>query len=205
MNFSILGLFISLIISFMKYSGYLGIFSLMTLESMFLPIPSEIVLTFAGYLVYKGSINLILAIVAGTLGGLFGSLIAYGIGYYGGRPFIIRFGKYIMLREQELTVVENWFKKYGSISVFFTRLIPIFRTFISIPAGIGKMNIFKFTIYTTLGSLIWSIVLVYLGYTLGSKWFVIFKFFGEFDYVVYAIAIAVLIYLGYKIYKAWKK
>jgi membrane protein DedA with SNARE-associated domain len=177
----------------------------MTLESMLLPIPSELILPFAGYLVYRGNLNLTLAILAATYGGLCGSLIAYGIGYYGGRPFIIRFGKYIMLSEQTLMAVEKWFKKYGSISVFFTRLVPIFRTFISIPAGIGKMNIFKFTIYTTLGSLIWSILLVYLGYFLGKKWYVIFRFFDKLDYVIYALAIAVLIYLGYRIYKAWKK
>ncbi|MEM3264371.1 MAG: VTT domain-containing protein, partial [Thermoplasmata archaeon] len=102
-------------------------------------------------------------------------------------------------------VVENWFKKYGSLSVFLTRLVPIFRTFISIPAGIGEMNILKFTIYTALGSLIWSIVLVYLGFMLGNNWVVIFRFFGELDYVVYAVAIAIILYLGYRAYKAWKK
>ncbi|MEM3252660.1 MAG: DedA family protein, partial [Thermoplasmata archaeon] len=142
---------------------------------------------------------------ADTLGGLAGSLISYGIGYYGGRPFIIKFGRYILIREQELSVVENWFKKYGSLSVFLTRLVPIFRTFISIPAGIGEMNILKFTIYTALGSLIWSIVLVYLGFMLGNNWVVIFRFFGELDYVVYAVAIAIILYLGYRAYKAWKK
>ncbi len=205
MSFSIVGWFITQIISFLEYGGYFSVFTLMTLESMLLPIPSEVILPFAGYLVYRGSMNMILAIVAGTLGGLTGSLISYGIGYYGGRPFIIKFGRYIMLREQELSVVENWFKKYGSISVFLTRLVPIFRTFISIPAGIGKMNIFKFTIYTTLGSLIWSIVLVYLGFMLGKNWIVIFGFFSALDYVVYAVAIAIILYLGYRAYKAWKK
>ncbi|MEM3278289.1 MAG: DedA family protein [Thermoplasmata archaeon] len=205
MSFSIVSWIITQIISFLEYSGYFGVFSLMTLESMLLPIPSEVILPFAGYLVYRGSMNMILAILAGTLGGLAGSLISYGIGYYGGRPFIIKFGRYILIREQELSVVENWFKKYGSLSVFLTRLVPIFRTFISIPAGIGEMNILKFTIYTALGSLIWSIVLVYLGFMLGNNWVVIFRFFGELDYVVYAVAIAIILYLGYRAYKAWKK
>jgi membrane protein DedA with SNARE-associated domain len=205
MSFSIVAWFITQIISFLEYGGYFGVFTLMTLESMLLPIPSEVILPFAGYLAYRGSMNLILAILAGTLGGLTGSLISYGIGYYGGRPFIIKFGRYILLREQELSVVENWFKKYGSMSVFLTRLVPIFRTFISIPAGIGEMNIFKFTLYTTLGSLIWSIVLVYLGFSLGKNWVVIFRFFSELDYVVYAAVIAVILYLGYRAYKAWKK
>lgn len=201
---SITGWIISLIINFLSTYNYFAIFILMTLESMLLPIPSEVVIPFSGYLAFKGILNLYLVIIFSTLGGITGSLIAYFIGYYGGREFIIKYGKYVFISEDNLKKAELWFQKYGKISVFFTRLIPVIRTFISIPAGIGSMPLHEFIFYTGLGTLIWSIVLAYGGFMLKNNWVIIFNIFSNLDPVIIVIGIIIIAYIFIKLYINYK-
>ncbi|MCL5731560.1 MAG: DedA family protein [Candidatus Thermoplasmatota archaeon] len=179
--------------------GYPGIFGLMLLEGMLLPIPSEVVMAFGGYLIYTGQLTgflyvpaFLILLLVGTFGNLSGAMIAYYIGYYGGEPLIVRYGKYVFLDEASVKHVQRWFQKYGPESVFGTRLVPIFRTFISIPAGIGKMNIRLFASLTFLGSLIWDSVLIYFGISLGRNWQKIILFFDQYQYVAIG-AIIVLV------------
>ncbi|MDP8011419.1 MAG: DedA family protein [Thermoplasmata archaeon] len=176
----------------------------MTLESTMLPIPSEIVIPFSAYLAFKGILNIYLVIIISSLGGLAGSLIAYYIGYFGGRAFILKYGKYLFISEKNLTNAEKWFYKYGKISVFLTRLVPVIRTFISLPAGIGKMPIKEFIFYTFTGTFIWSIILALGGYMLGNSWIIIFNIFSNLDPLIIAIGIIVLIYIFIELYKNYK-
>jgi len=174
--------------------GYPGIIFLMGLESMVLPIPSEVVMPFAGWLAYDGQMDWVIASLAGTLGCTLGSLIAYYAGYYGGRPFVLRYGRYVLLQEKHLDSAERWFEKWGASAVFFTRLLPILRTFISIPAGICRMNIVKFIILTILGSAPWCFALAYAGFLLGPEWESIIRFFEPFEVLIVVAAVLLVFY-----------
>jgi membrane protein DedA with SNARE-associated domain len=149
--------------------GYMGIFLLMMIESSFIPFPSEIVLVPAGYLASKGDMNISLILFASLLGSLSGALINYFGALYLGRKFLITYGKYILVSEETLNKMESFFKAHGAISTFTGRLIPGIRQLISIPAGLSKMNLKVFIFYTSLGALIWSIILVSLGYIIGEN------------------------------------
>ena len=149
--------------------GYLGIFLLMLIESSFIPFPSEIVLVPAGYLASKGDMDISLILLSSLLGSIGGALINYFGALYVGRKFLLRYGKYIMISKQTLDKMEDFFKKHGAISTFTGRLIPGIRQLISIPAGLSKMNLKVFIFYTSLGALIWSIILVALGYLIGEN------------------------------------
>jgi len=175
-------------------SGYLGIFFLMALESALIPIPSEIVMPFAGFLVSSGQFNLWYVVLAGTLGNLAGSLVAYVVGFYLGRGFILRYGKYILLKEKHLLLVEKWFKKYGDKTVFFSRLLPVVRTVNALPAGIGKMNLKKFIIYTFVGSIPWNFALTYLGFLLREKWDIILKYSHILDIIVGILLVCLIVW-----------
>lgn len=201
---SLSGWLVSLIIDFLSQYNYFAIFILMTLESTMLPIPSEVVIPFSGYLAYKGVLNLYLAILFSSLGGLAGSLIAYFIGYFGGRAFIIKYGKYFFVSEKNLETAEKWFRKYGKISVFTTRLVPVIRTFISLPAGIGEMPLGEFMFYTFTGSLIWSAFLAVGGYMLKDRWTLIFDAFSRLDPVIITIGIGIIAYIFIKLYLGYK-
>ncbi len=185
------------IISFIEQLGYAGVFVGMTLESIGLPIPSEIIMTFAGYVVWKGGLTLIGITLAGTLGCLAGSLIAYGIGLWGGRPLLERYGKYVLIRKSELDWADKWFEKYGDSAVFISRLLPVVRTFISFPAGIVRMDVKKFSLYTVLGSLPWCFALAYIGVLLGPHWQDIEGLFKYLDIAVVVGIIALVAYLVY--------
>jgi membrane protein DedA with SNARE-associated domain len=152
-------------------------------------VPSEIVVPFGGFLAYQGSYDLILVILASTFGCTFGSAVAYWVGLKGGRPFICKYGHYIRLNESHLDMVEGWFNKWGAPMVFITRLLPVVRTFISLPAGIAKYRFDVFLVLTTIGSLIWCALLAYLGYVLGPAWATLDESYKWFMY-------AVLIVLG---------
>ncbi len=191
--------------------GYPGIFGLMILEGMLLPIPSEVVMLFGGFLVYEGKLpgyigmpGWFILLIVGSVGNLVGALIAYYIGKYGGKPVIIRYGKYVLLDKGAADRITDWFYKYGPPSVFLTRLVPVFRTFVSIPAGIASMNRTKFSGYTIAGMLIWDSLLIYLGMQLGPNWQTILSDFDKYTYAAVALAIAVLLYFGYRILRRRK-
>jgi len=149
--------------------GYLGIFLLMFLESTFFPFPSEIIMIPAGYLAYQGEMNLYVVIIVGILGSIAGALLNYYLAMYLGRGILLKYGKYFLIKEETLDRLETFFSKHGEVSTFTGRLIPGIRQLISLPAGLARMNIMKFTFYTAIGAGIWASVLVFIGYLVGSK------------------------------------
>ena len=150
--------------------GYTGVFILMMFESMILPVPSELVMPFAGFLVVEGRFTFLGVIIASSLGSIVGSLISYYIGFYGGNRFVLRFGKYLLLDSEDLKKTEEWFALRGEKTVLISRFIPVVRHLISIPAGIGRMDLKKFLIYTLIGATAWNGILAYVGYKLGEHW-----------------------------------
>ena len=192
------------IIHLIQTTGYAGIFLLMTLESALLPIPSEITMPFAGFLVQQGHLVFWIIVLIGTLGNLVGSLIAYAIGYFLEETVIVslieKYGKFILVTKHEYTRAVHWYQKYGNGITFFSRLLPAVRTFISLPAGLAEMNVWKFSLFTLLGSFIWSTFLTWIGFYLGSKWESIHPYFQKFQAVVVVVFIlAVLWYINHKL------
>jgi len=157
------------IVSYIGDMGYWGIFLLMFLESTFFPFPSEIIMIPAGYLAYKGEMNLYIVVLAGILGSVAGALFNYYLAMHFGRKFILRYGKYFFIKEETLDKLETFFIKHGELSTFNGRLIPGIRQLISLPAGLARMDLWRFSLYSALGAGIWVIVLVALGYLLGSN------------------------------------
>ena len=149
--------------------GYAGIVIMMFLESSFVPFPSEVVMIPAGYLAFKGEMNLIIAILCGIVGSLSGALFNYYLAIKLGRPLLIRYGTYVMFNEDTLSRMENFFNRHGHISTFIGRLIPVIRQYISLPAGLANMNLVIFSLYTSLGAGIWVIILALLGYYIGEN------------------------------------
>ncbi len=157
------------IVEYIGHMGYWGIFLLMFLESTFFPFPSEIIMIPAGYLAYKGEMNVYIVVLVGIFGSVGGALFNYYLAMHFGRRFILKYGKYVFIKEETLDKLEIFFTKHGELSTFNGRLIPGIRQLISLPAGLAKMNIAKFSLYSALGAGIWVIVLVTLGYLLGSN------------------------------------
>ena len=177
--------------------GYAGIFIMMFLESSFFPFPSEVVMIPAGYLAYKGEMNMYLVILFGILGSLAGSLFNYYLAVKYGRKFLIKYGKYFFIKEETIIRMEEFFKNHGHISTFTGRLIPVVRQYISLPAGLARMNLLIFSIYTSLGAGIWVAILAILGYYLGDNEGLI-KEYLRYIIVVILIALAVLVFWYYK-------
>ncbi|WP_418789990.1 DedA family protein [Phosphitispora sp. TUW77] len=174
----------------------LAIYITMTFESACIPIPSEIVMPFAGHLVAKGKLGMMQATLVASIANLSGSWLAYGAGRYGGRAFIDRYGRYIFLSNKHLNHADNWFARRGEITVFLSRMLPAVRTFISLPAGIAEMDFFKFSIYSFMGSLPWNFALVYLGYLFTDKWDILQKYLHEFNVIVLTVfAIIAVLFL----------
>jgi membrane protein DedA with SNARE-associated domain len=184
----------SMLTDLMASMGYIGLFFLIAGESALLPIPSEIILPFAGFLIFSGNMTFWLAVLVAILGQLFGSAVSYAIGYYGGRPLVLKYGKYFLLSHTHFEHVESWFKKHGMQAVFVGRLLPVIRTIISFPAGITKVNFKKFLLYSALGITPWTIFLVYIGFKLGEKWQSIIAAFDNFQLVVIAGIIVFLVW-----------
>ncbi len=180
--------------------GYLGIFLMMFLESSFFPFPSEVVMIPAGYLAYKGEMNIYIAIVAGILGSLAGALFNYYLAIKFGRKFLIKYGKYFFIKEPTIIKMEEFFKSHGHISTFSGRLIPAVRQYISFPAGLARMNLFIFCIYTSLGAGIWVIILTLLGYFLGGNEALI----KEYLHTIVIVILVLLAVLGFAYYKRVK-
>lgn len=164
--------------------GYGGIAGMMAIESACIPLPSEIIMPFSGYLVFKGVLNLHLASLAGAFGCAVGSAIAYYAGMRGGRPFLERYGKYALIRRRDIDHADHWFQKYGEKIVFVSRLLPVVRTFISFPAGVSRMHFRRFLLYSFAGSVPWCYFLTYLGFVLGKNWDSLRKYFHNADIVI---------------------
>ncbi|HOV10639.1 MAG TPA: DedA family protein [Bacteroidales bacterium] len=190
---------------FIGYAGYTGIMVLMMLESMVAPVPSEAVMPFAGFAIYEGTLTWPGVILFSTIGSIIGSLISYWIGAKGGRPLVEKWGKYLLLDKHDLDITEKWFNKKGDMTVFICRFIPVVRHVISIPAGMGRMNLMKFSIYTTLGACMWNTILTIAGYYLKENWDQIMKYSHIIDYVIVAVLVIILVYYGYKLYQNRKK
>ena len=182
--------------------GYIGVFVLMTMESMVFPVPSEAVMPFAGFLIAEGRLGFSGVIVFSTLGSIAGSLISYGMGAWGGRPFIDKFGKFLLLDRRDLAFTERFFNKYGSATIFVSRFIPVVRHLISIPAGTGKMRLLPFTIYTVIGAGLWNSFLTVAGYYLRQKWSELMKYSHLIDIVVVVLLVGLL---GFFIWKHLKR
>ncbi len=193
------------IVAFIAGTGYASVFFLMALESMVAPVPSEAVMPFAGWLVAQGQFTFAGVVFFSTLGSIVGSLISYYVGYFGGRPLVDRFGKYLLLDHHHLELTEKYFNKKGDITIFICRFIPIVRHLISIPAGMGKMNIWKFSIYTIIGAGLWNSFLTFVGIKLKSNWNEVLKYSSVIDIVVLIVLVLICIYAGCKFYKAHQK
>lgn len=192
--------------NFITQFGLLAVFSLMTLESALIPIPSEVTMAFAGFLSGLGIINFWMAILVGALGNLAGSLLAYFVGLKLGennvRLLIKKYGKYLLIHEKDFDLSLSWFKKYGQAVAFTSRLLPVLRTFISLPAGIAEMNLPVFSALTFVGSFIWSAFLAYLGLKLGQNWQIIDPYFKKFQFLIIG---AILLGGVYYVYRHLKK
>jgi len=178
--------------------GYGGVAFLMALESMVAPVPSEAVMPFAGFLIYERKFGWVEVTLFSTLGSIIGSTLSYLMGFYGGKPFVKKFGKYLLLDSHHLEMTEKFFSKYGDRTIFMSRFIPVVRHLISIPAGIGKMNYLRFSIYTILGAGMWNTFLAYLGFLLKSKWWIVKKYSEIIDIFV---VLFILITLGILIHR----
>src|SRR5256714_11214963 len=177
--------------------GYGGIVLLMAIESACIPLPSEVIMPFSGYLVYTGRFNLWLVALAGAGGCVVGSMIAYWGGRVGGRPLIERYGKYVLVSRHDLDLADRWFARYGEAIVFASRLLPVIRTFIAFPAGVARMNVPRFITYTFLGSLPWCLGLAYVGQWLGAQWDkneALKAWFHRFDFIIGLIILAAAIW-----------
>ncbi len=172
--------------------GYFGVFILSMIESAGIPIPSEIVLPFSGFLVVSGQFQFWSVVLIATAANYLGSAILYWIGYSGGRWIIVRYGKYVLIREHDIEIGESWFKRHGVKAVFFGRLLPVVRTFISLPAGVARMDFKKFSVYTLLGALPWNLALVYVGIKTGEHWNSLHKYFHIIDIVIIVAAVLVV-------------
>jgi membrane protein DedA with SNARE-associated domain len=159
-----------IIIGVISSTGYLGVIALMAIESACIPLPSEIIMPFAGYLVYTGHLSLFWAATAGAIGCNVGSVIAYEIGCYGGRPLVEKYGRYVWISRHDLELADRFFHRFGAAAVFIGRLLPVVRTFIALPAGIARMPRARFHIYTFAGSWPWCFLLAWIGMKLGERW-----------------------------------
>ena len=186
-----LGLFVISVISTL---GYFGVMLLMAVESACIPLPSEVIMPFSGYLVHTGQFQLWLVAFMGAVGCNVGSAIAYEIGYYGGRPLVVRYGSYILLSQRELDWTDHFFARFGDATVLISRMLPVVRTFIALPAGVARMPRLRFHVYTFIGSFPWCLGLAYLGMKAGQHWDYLGKYFHEFDKVIAAIILLLVIF-----------
>jgi len=185
--------------------GYPGVLLLMAIESACIPLPSEVIMPFAGYLVYTGRFNLYAVAAVGALGCNAGSFVAYLIGYYGGRPLVARYGSYVLVSRRELEHTERFFSRHGSATVFISRMLPVVRTFIALPAGVARMPQGRFHLYTFLGSFPWCLGLAWLGMKLGERWDKdprLKTWFHRFDAAIVIIIVALGIWF---VWSRWRQ
>lgn len=186
------------IINLITRAGYLGIVLLMAVESACIPLPSEVIMPFSGYLVFTGTLQLWGVVLAGAVGCVLGSLLAYAVGAWGGRRLVERYGKYVLVSRRDLDLADRLFREHGGIIIFVGRLLPVVRTFIAFPAGVARMPIWQFCLYTFLGSLIWCALLAWIGLKLGQHWNTLGSWFHRFDAVILA---ALLVAFGLYVWR----
>lgn len=182
--------------------SYAGILFTMAVESACIPLPSEIIMPFSGYLVLSGQFTMLGVTLAGAIGNVVGSVAAYYAGVWGGRPFVERYGPYVLISHRDLDIADRWFAKYGEAAVFFSRMLPVVRTFISLPAGIARMNFPRFVLFTFLGALPWCYLLAYIGFKMGERWEGLREYFHQFDIV---IGVILAIIIGWFVWSHWPK
>ena len=192
-------------LNFIDQWGYFAVALLMGLENACVPIPSELILGFAGYLIFAGRMTFSGAMWAGMIGGVLGSIFAYEVGRRGGRPFVDRYGKYFFVKSSHVDLAQNWFDKYGLKAVFFSRMLPEVRTFISLPAGFARMDRVKFLILTILGSLPWTALILWIGEMLGEGWAIMMKVGHEISLVFVIVCIIAAVFFWFRYQKKRKK
>jgi membrane protein DedA with SNARE-associated domain len=194
MTEKILAALFSFISSLIAVAGYGGIVILMAIESACIPLPSELIMPFVGYLAYEGAMKLFWVATAGAIGCNVGSLIAYEIGFHGGRPLVERYGRWILMGRRELDWADKFFARWGYLAVFIGRLLPVIRTFIALPAGIARMPRGRFHIYTFLGSWPWCFALAWFGMKLGENWRSVGKYLHKFDAVILVVLVVGIVW-----------
>ena len=190
-------LLVQLVTATVSAIGYPGIFLLMVMDATFTPIPSELIMPFSGFLASTGKFSLLWVTLVGALGNMTGAIISYAIGYYGGRPFILKYGKYFFIKESEGHRAERFFERWGVYAILISRNLPFFRMFISLPAGIAKMSFPRFVFDSFIGSIPWCFAFTYLGFVLGSNWIMVRKYGVYLDIFT---AILILFIIGKIIY-----
>jgi len=198
----LLSLLSSFIITVLSAMGYLGLFFLMALENVFMILPSEVILAYAGYLVLTGEFNLWLVTTLAALGCNVGSSFVYYVSARGARPALMRYGKYVLVSRRDIERADEWFERYGQWTVFFCRMFPMLRSLIAIPAGVARMNFWKFNLYTFLGSWPFCFALTYAGYLLGEHWPTLEIYIKEFDHV---IGVLLLAGMAAYVWRHWKQ
>jgi membrane protein DedA with SNARE-associated domain len=189
---------VAIVVNFIIHLGYWGVGVGMAIESANIPLPSEVILPFGGYLASQAKLTYWGVVLAGTIGGIAGSALSYALGYWGGRPLLVRYGRYISVTENKLDQADRWFARYGNFTVMFARVLPIVRTFISLPAGIARINFPLFILYTLIGSLPWCMFLTFLGVKMGQNWDVLSTYFHRVDLLIGAVIVALILYSLYR-------
>lgn len=203
MDGSVAGWLAQIIVTILATAGYGGLLGLMALESACIPLPSEVILPFAGFLVSRGEMNLYAVATVGALGCNLGSAVAYAVGRHGGRRAVERWGRYVLLTREDLARADWFFRRFGSLAVLIVRMLPVVRTFIALPAGISAMPLVRFHVYTFIGSWPWCFLLAWIGMVLGDRWGSDPRMTTVFHYADYAIAGVVVIAVGRFVWKRW--
>lgn len=196
--------FTDIFLAFIRDWGAVAVAVLMGLENACIPIPSELILGFAGYMIFMGQMTFTEALIGGMIGGMVGSFLAYYVGHLGGREFIDKYGHYILIKKSHVDVAQRWFDKYGVKAVFISRMLPVVRTFISLPAGFAHVDTVKFFVYTFLGSLPWTALILFAGMTLGESWKLLTEIGHEASIIFVAVCVVVIAFL-YIRYRRRKK
>ncbi|MGH9482833.1 MAG: DedA family protein [Terriglobales bacterium] len=192
------------VIALIAALGYGGVLLLMAVESACIPIPSEIILPFAGFLVSTGRFDLSAVAVVGALGCNLGSMAAYAVGDYGGRPFAHRYGRWMLIAPADLDRAEVWFRRYGDLAILISRMLPVVRTYIALPAGVARMPLLRFHLFTFVGSLPWCWLLAYLGYRLGQHWDALGPYFHRFDAIWTPVLLAAFLLAVWRHARHWR-
>lgn len=185
-------------------TGYVGVFVLSLVESAGIPVPSEVVLPFSGFLAYSGRFSFVAVVIIATLANYFGSVILFLIGKSGGRWLIEKYGRFLLISRHDLEIGDKWFYKHGAKVAFWGRLLPVVRTFISLPAGMARMDFRKFSIYTLAGAFPWNFLLAYIGFKAGANWDMLRAYFHRADYAIVGLLIVLLFWFLYKKYEQRK-